>query len=188
MMSTLPEEQVLAELAERAAFIDGVVITGGEPTLQRDLLSFIKKACALKLKIKLDTNGYRPEIIKKLLEENLLDYIAMDIKGPLSRYEEITGVPINTKKIKQSIALIMNSGIDYEFRTTVWRTGFTQQDFLTMLTTISGARHYYLQNMFPAFTLPTKQQFEPMRRYEIEPILELAAQHVQHCALRGEWL
>ncbi len=186
-LPTLSEDHVLTELAKRAVFLDGVVITGGEPTLQRDLLPFIHRIRALHLKIKLDTNGYRPDIVKELLAQNVLDYIAMDIKGPLSRYAEITGVPIDTAIIEQSIQLIMHAGIAYEFRTTVWRSGFRQEDFAQMLTLIAGARHYYLQNMFPAFTMPTQQQFEPLFKYEIEPIVQLARQHVQHCALRGEW-
>jgi pyruvate formate lyase activating enzyme len=186
-LPTIPEEQVLEELAKRASFIDGVVITGGEPTLHRDLIPFIKQIRTLNLKIKLDTNGYQPEKVKEILAQKIVDYVAMDIKGPLSRYAEITGIPLDTKKIEQSIKLIMNAGIDYEFRTTVWKRGFTQEDFSQMLSLISGARHYYLQNMFPAFAQPTQQKFEPMLRHEVEPLYQFAQQHVQHCALRGEW-
>jgi len=186
-MPTIPQEEVLAELASRAAFIDGVVITGGEPTLQHDLRDFIQKVRALNLKIKLDTNGYNPEKVEELLKLKLIDYIAMDIKGPLSRYAEITDVPIDTTKIERSIKLIMNAGIDYEFRTTVWRSGFSHEDFHAILSLIAGARHYYLQNMFPMFAQPTKHEYAPMLKRDIEPLFQLARQHVQHCALRGQW-
>ncbi len=186
-LPSIAQDEVLTELAARAAFIDGVVITGGEPTLQLDLSEFIHQIRALNLKIKLDTNGYSPEKVQELFEQKIIDYIAMDIKGPFSRYTEITGIPIDTAKIKRSIELIMNAGIDYEFRTTVWHNGFTHKDFDAMLGLIAGARHYYLQNMFPMFATPTKINYKPMLKSEISPLFHYAQQRVQHCGLRGEW-
>lgn len=186
-LPSLSEHDILHELEKRKNFIDGLVITGGEPTLQPDLADFIKKVRALNLKIKLDSNGYNPEIIKALLAKNLLDYIAMDIKAPLKRYAEIAGVPINTNKITKSIELIMRSGIAYEFRTTVWRDSFSPEEFKSMFGLINGAQNYYLQNMYPHFPTPPKQTYDPMLKSEIEPILALSKQFVQQSALRGTW-
>jgi len=132
-------------LKTRIGKLDGVVITGGEPTLQSDLYDFIKEIKALGFAVKLDTNGTNPVVTEKLLKENLLDYIAMDIKAPLEKYREITDVNVDTKKIKQSIKLIMNSFIDYEFRTTVLKSQLSFEDFNNIGEMIKGSKKYYLQ-------------------------------------------
>lgn len=132
-------------LKTRIGKLDGVVITGGEPTLQSDLYDFIKEIKALGFAVKLDTNGTNPVVTEKLLKENLLDYIAMDIKAPLEKYREITDVNVDTKKIKQSIKLIMNSFIDYEFRTTVLKSQLFFEDFNNIGEMIKGSKKYYLQ-------------------------------------------
>lgn len=184
---TLDETKILADLTARKNFIDGVVITGGEPTLQPDLALFIKKVRDLGLKIKLDSNGYNPHVLKELIKANLLDYIAMDIKAPLDRYAEIAGVPIKTERILDSIKTIMSSSVAYEFRTTVWENAFSAQDYRSMLELIKGAPHYYLQNMYPHFPVPPVKTYKPMSRIAIEPILEMSKEYVQHVALRGTW-
>src|SRR5690554_5488754 len=114
-----PHDYIFSFLKKRKGLIDGVSITGGEPTLQPDLYNFIVKIKDINLNIKLDTNGSNPELIKSLIDDKLIDYIAMDIKGPLDKYECIIDNKINTDKIIKSISLIKNSKVDYEFRTTV---------------------------------------------------------------------
>ncbi len=116
---TIDSEYILDFLNYRTGMIEGVVLTGGEPTLQLDLLLFLRKIKELSFMIKLDTNGSRPEVIQNALAENLLDFIAMDIKAPLNFYSTISGVEIDINSIVKSINLILNSGIDYQFRTTV---------------------------------------------------------------------
>jgi pyruvate formate lyase activating enzyme len=113
----VPETYVLDFLLQRCNNLDGLVITGGEPTIQEDLPRFIRKVRHLGLLIKLDTNGSRPEVIRHLLDEQLLDYIAMDIKAPFEEYESITRRSVNTDALQTSIDLIKNSGVPYEFRT-----------------------------------------------------------------------
>lgn len=129
----------------RRGKLDGVVITGGEPTLQKDLKEFIKNIKDLGFVVKLDSNGTNPNILKELLEENLLDYIAMDIKAPLEKYEQIVNCNVNIENIKKSIDLIMNSNVEYEFRTTVLKSQLSYDDFEKIGKLISGSKKYYLQ-------------------------------------------
>jgi pyruvate formate lyase activating enzyme len=114
----IEEEQVFDFLHQRRNLLEGVVISGGEPCLQDDLARFCRRVKNLGFKVKLDTNGSRPETIEKLLAEGLVDFIAMDIKAPLSRLSSLTGTASNSSRIRQSISLIAGSGIDHLFRTT----------------------------------------------------------------------
>jgi pyruvate formate lyase activating enzyme len=141
---------VLEFLKTRVGKLDGVVITGGEPTLQRGLENFISAVKELGFLVKLDTNGFSPDILKKLLDKNLLDYIAMDIKSPLEKYCVVAGVNVNTSKISQSIKLIIESGVDYEFRTTVVKEQLAIDDFKALGELISGAKKYVLQKFIPS--------------------------------------
>lgn len=133
-------------LNKRKGKLDGVVITGGEPTLHgKDLIEFIKEVKLLGFLVKLDTNGTHPDVLQELLNENLLDYIAMDIKAPLAKYKTITQTDIDTKIIKKSIDMIMNSGVDYEFRTTIVKSQLSVEDLRQIGELIQGAKRYYMQ-------------------------------------------
>ena len=133
-------------LNKRKGKLDGVVITGGEPTLHgKDLIEFIKEVKSLGFLVKLDTNGTHPDVLQELLNENLLDYIAMDIKAPLAKYRTITQTDIDTKIIKKSIDMIMNSGVDYEFRTTIVKSQLSVEDLRQIGELIQGAKRYYMQ-------------------------------------------
>lgn len=133
-------------LNKRKGKLDGVVITGGEPTLHgKDLIEFIKEVKSLGFLVKLDTNGTHPDVLQELLNENLLDYIAMDIKAPLTKYKAITQTDIDTKIIKKSIDMIMNSGVDYEFRTTIVKSQLSVEDLRQIGELIQGAKRYYMQ-------------------------------------------
>lgn len=144
----LPED-ILNFLKTRLGKLDGIVITGGEPTLQTGLYDFIKKIKHLDFAVKLDTNGTNPKILEKLLNENLVDYIAMDIKAPIEKYSEITGINVNTNNIKTSVNLIIKSSIEYEFRTTVLKSQLCFDDFDKIGQLIKGANLYYLQKFVP---------------------------------------
>lgn len=140
------EEEVFSHLARRKRVLDGVCITGGEPTMQPELENFIRRVKALGLKVKLDTNGYRPEVLMDLCRKELIDYVAMDIKGAPGQYEEITGVkPWDFNKIQASIYFLMSGEVPYEFRTTVVRELHQEKDLLEISSWISGAKAYYLQ-------------------------------------------
>lgn len=171
-------------LKTRQGKLDGVVITGGEPCLQKDLEEVIKEIKALGFAVKLDTNGSFPEIIKKLLP--YLDYIAMDIKSPLEKYSEITRVNINTENIRKSIDMIMDSGIDYEFRTTVVKSQLNFQDFEKIGQLIKGAKRYYLQKFIPSKLLDESLMNETSySNKEFERIIEILKPNIPATFLRG---
>lgn len=144
LFDPVSEETVFEHLRKRRDVLGGVVITGGEPTLQPELKDFILKVRELGLDVKLDTNGLRPEILESLVGEGLLSYIAMDVKAPPEKYDELTGVKIDYVKLRESISIIMSSGLPYEFRTTFAPT-LTAEDILKLAEEIKGAKAYYLQ-------------------------------------------
>lgn len=140
------EELIINHLKKRKGIIDGIVITGGEPTLHNDLFKFMKKVKDLGVKVKLDTNGYKPDVIKKIIENNLVDYIAMDIKNTYKNYANTVSINnFRYDNIKESINIIINSGIEYEFRTTLIKEFHSTFDVLEMGNLINGAKKYVLQ-------------------------------------------
>jgi pyruvate formate lyase activating enzyme len=151
----IKEKDVLDFLQTRRGKLDAVAITGGEPTLQNNLTPFIRQIKKMGFAVKLDTNGSKPQVIKALLSEKLLDYIAMDIKAPLEKYEKIVNVPIDSESLKESIEIILHSEIPYEFRTTVVQSQLEEKDIINIAKLISGAQNYVLQNFAPAKTLDT---------------------------------
>lgn len=149
----IEEDKILSFLDERKGKLDGVVVTGGEPTLQSEIVEFLERIKRLGFFVKLDTNGSYPERIKELIDRKLLDYIAMDIKAPLYKYNRTTLTSIDTERIVGSIHLIMNSGIDYEFRTTVVRSLLSRDDFPKIGEMIKSAKLFVLQEFRPTKTL-----------------------------------
>ena len=159
-------------LKTRQGKLDGVVITGGEPTLQNGLKPFIQKIKEMGFLVKLDSNGYKPEILEDLINEKLIDYIAMDIKAPYEKYSFVTNTKIDTLKIKRSIQLIMNSNIDYEFRTTFMPYYHTIEDFEKIGQMIQGAKHYYLQK-FEARTEINNPELKDEQNYSVKETEEI---------------
>ena len=141
----ITEAEVFDFFKERKGFLDGVCITGGEPTLNKDLPAFLEKTKATGLLTELDTNGSVPEMLKILLEKNLLDFISMDIKSSKKGYKKAAGVKVDLKKIEESIALIKNSGVDYEFRTTLVPALHSEQDILKIGQWLKGSKSFFLQ-------------------------------------------
>lgn len=140
------EDKIKDFILERKNKIEAVVVSGGEPTLQTDLIDFLKWLKQTKLKIKLDTNGWNPRILEKILEQNLVDYVAMDIKTSFKKYYDITRIKIDEEKIRRSIFLLKNSEIDYEFRTTVFRDFVEIGDLEEICRLIYGSKKYFLQS------------------------------------------
>jgi pyruvate formate lyase activating enzyme len=183
------EEEIIDLLKSRKKFIDGIAITGGEPTIQKRLIPFIKEIKNLGFKIKLDTNGYRPDILQEIIAQALVDYIAMDIKAPLNRYSEIANIEVDPKLIEESINILKQSNIKYEFRTTVYRGMFDQEEFEKMFILAKNAKQYFLQNFYAAHENEENERpsFSPLTRKEIFPILDIAKKYVRNIELRGTW-
>ena len=143
----LSEEEVLKYLNLRQGILDAVCITGGEPTLQPDLKDFIIKVKALGYSVKLDTNGYKPEVLKDLVNSGLIDYVAMDIKSSKEGYARTAGLQnIDISKIEESVDFLMQGNVDYEFRTTVVEELHDENDFLAISEWLKNAKKYYLQS------------------------------------------
>lgn len=139
------EEEIFEYLNLRKNILDGVVITGGEPTVQKDLKGFIKKIKDLGLLVKLDTNGGNPKVLQELIDEKLVDYVAMDIKNIFNKYNITSGKKINLDNIKKSIEILKASKIDYEFRTTIIKEMHSLDDIINICKLVGNAK-YYLQN------------------------------------------
>lgn len=143
-----PEEEIWSFLQRRQGTLEGVVVSGGEPTLFDDLPEFMAKIKKLGYKVKLDTNGTRPDMIAELIEKKLVDYIAMDLKAPLDKYNLITGVDFNPEILSRSMELIRNSGLEYEFRTTYDKEVLTDTD-IEELKKLTNNTHYRVQECLP---------------------------------------
>ncbi len=139
-------DSIYEYLKKRVGILDGVCITGGEPLIHADIKDYIKKIKDLGYLVKIDTNGCNPKLLKELIDLKLVDYIAMDIKNIYSKYDITSGVKVNIDNIKKSISIIENSGIDYEFRTTIVKEFHSIQDIKEILSYISSNSNYYIQN------------------------------------------
>jgi pyruvate formate lyase activating enzyme len=144
----IPVESVLATLRTRRGFLDGLVISGGEPTLQEGLESFIREVRSMGFAVKLDTNGTRPRVLKRLLSEGLLDYVAMDAKAPYGLYEDVCGGPVDLDAVHESVRCLVKSSTPFEFRTTVLPY-FRPRDIADIGAAIHGAPRYVLQQFRP---------------------------------------
>lgn len=179
------EDVIFNFLKKRQGLLDGVVITGGEPTLQGDLIPFIKKVRDLGFLVKLDTNGNKPDVIKKIFDEHLVDYVAMDIKTSYAKYQSLVGTLANVDRIQESISLIINSGIPYEFRSTIIKETHTEDVLKEMAIIVKGADIFALQSFRPAHTLnPLFQSFHAYSEKEMEDIKNIFEQYVSCVIIR----
>ena len=184
--SLISENDFFAFLEGRQGKLDAVVITGGEPTLHQDLPEFIKKIRSLGYKIKLDTNGMHPEVIQVLLAEQLIDYLAMDLKAPLEKYAIVVGVSADFAKIKESVKIIMNSNLLYEFRTTVVPGLHSLEDIKAMSQIIKGATKWYLQKFQsnPDLVNQSFHQSASFSEAELQAMVEAVKDQVGLCQFR----
>lgn len=182
----ISEDEFFSFLNKRKNVLQGVCVTGGEPTLMPDLPEFISKIKELGFLVKLDSNGYRPDILKSLVNNKLIDYIAMDIKNCESKYALTTGVQeLNIDKIKESINFIMNCGIDYEFRTTIVRELHSPQDIEQIGLLIKDCKKYFLQSFIDSGDL-IHTGYSAYSTEEMQQLLEMARQKVTKTTyLRG---
>ena len=183
----LPQEQVWEFLSRRAGLVDGVVVTGGEPTLQPDLAPFLRRVRSMGLDVKLDTNGYRPDVLAELLGEGLVDYVAMDVKAAPEKYPVLAGrADLDVTRVARSIDLLRDSGLPYEFRTTVVPGWLVEGDIDKIAQWIAGAERYVLQQFRSFHTLdPALEKLSP---YPVDRLREMAARAgrwVGRVAVRG---
>jgi pyruvate formate lyase activating enzyme len=183
--SFLDEEAVLRFLATRKGLLDGVVISGGEPTIQPDLIPFIHKVRDLGFLVKLDSNGNRPDILRDVIDQELVDYIAMDVKTSLDTYQELVGAMAHTDKIAESIALLKKHRVPYEFRVTLIKEFHTPEILADMAQLLDGAHALYLQSFRSANTLdPTWKTKHPFTPDELVAIRDQFAQTVDNVFVR----
>lgn len=182
---TIPEEEVFDYLEKRRGILEGVCITGGEPTLQEELADFIRRLKGLGYLVKLDTNGSRPKVLEQLLQEGLLDYVAMDIKASPDNYAAAAGLEeLDFDKVRQSIRLLLESGISYEFRTTVVKGIHTLEEFEEIGRLLKGCRAYFLQGFRESESM-VGQGCQAFSTPEMEKMAELAGKYIDRVELRG---
>jgi len=178
------EPEILSFLEKRKGILEGVCITGGEPTLQVDLQAFLQKVKALGYLVKLDTNGHNPKILRQLVEEGLIDYVAMDIKASKERYDLACGTKAPLPQIEESVAFLKTGLVDYEFRTTVVKGIHEVEEFDAVGEWLQGARQYFLQSYKDSENVLEKG-FLAFSKEELEQMALLAGKHDIPVFLRG---
>ena len=181
----IPEEEVLAHLNKRRTVLDGVCISGGEPTLDPDLTSFLAKVRETGLSIKLDTNGYRPEVLRRVIDEGLVDYVAMDIKAGRGNYANACGFPnIDMAKIEESVGILASSGIGHEFRTTCVKGLHSLEDFKDIAAWLPGDSLYFLQDYQEGPTV-INPVYESFSVEELEEFVRILKPAIPATVIRG---
>ena len=181
----MEEEEFFSFLSKRKGLLDGVAVTGGEPTIHADLPEFVRRIRSLGFPVKLDTNGYHPGMLRRLLDEKLIDYAAMDIKNSPEKYASTAGrETLDLSPVLESIALLKDSGTDYEFRTTVVKEFHEQRDFEEIGKMIEGAGKYFLQSFTDRDSVPFGGLSAPSKE-EMLLYAETARKYVRQVSLRG---
>lgn len=181
----IAEETFFNFLDKRKGLLEGVVVSGGEPTIWRDLPDFFRKIKERGFLAKLDTNGNHPAMLRKLLEEKLVDYVAMDVKTSLVEYPKLVGGTVKAEHIEESIALLKAAGIPYEFRTTLIKEVHTEEVLQDMAELLSGAERYYLQAFRPGHTLnPLFATYHPFSPGEMEALVRRFSGMAKHVNIR----
>ena len=181
----MTDDELISFLESRKGLLEGVAITGGEPCLHKDLPELIRRIRAAGYAVKLDTNGYHPEMLKQILDEGLVEYVAMDIKNSEEKYPLTCGMDeMNMEPIRESISILMNGSTDYEFRTTVIKELHEKEDFEKIGAMIKGAKRYFLQRFTDRDSVPygnlTAPSFDEM--YEFA---DIARKYIPDTSLRG---
>ncbi len=181
----MEEEELYRFLEGRKGLLDGVVFTGGEPTLRKDLMQVMQHVRDMGFAIKLDTNGNHPDRLKEIVESGLIDYVAMDIKNCPEKYGMTIGLPqFDPARIMESVDYLLQGTIDFEFRTTVLKQYHDEDSFQKIGPWIKGAPRYYLQGFVDRDTVPVKG-LEAHSKEQMERFLEIVTPYVGVAELRG---
>jgi pyruvate formate lyase activating enzyme len=184
-MPKVPEDKIIEFLHPRLGFLDGVCVTGGEPTIHRELPKFLGRLKSIGSLVKLDTNGSRPKALAYVMEKGLVNYIALDVKVPLDRYEETVRYRVKPEGLKETIKLIRRSGVDHEFRTTVVPGLLDGDDLEEIAMTLAGSRRYVLQQFRPGKTLcPDFKDVKPYSEAEMRQFRDRVAPYFAETRLR----
>lgn len=190
-LPAVSQEEFSAFLKKRSGILDGICVTGGEPTLHRDLPEFLASIKTAGYLVKLDTNGTNPQMLEELLRQKLVDYVAMDIKAGRANYARVCGLTDSAQtaslleKIMRSVTLLQNASIPYEFRTTAVKGLHTTEDFEDIRTWLSGCPNYYLQSFrdCPEVLLPN-HSFSSFSETELQEILACLQETIPQARLR----
>ncbi len=182
---SIDSKEVTEYLKKRQGILEGVCITGGEPLISNGLEEFIKEVKEMGFSVKLDTNGSYPEKLKDLVKKGLVDYVAMDVKNSFEKYSLTSGKEVDISKIEESIAFLISSGIDYEFRTTVSKELHTPSDIEKIGEKIKGAKKYFLQNFVDSGNTISKN-LSPVDAKTLEEMRQKATLSVPEAAIRGQ--
>lgn len=189
-LPALTNEKILSTIREKKSFLDGICLSGGEPTIFNDLAEFLELIKNENLKVKLDTNGSHPEILKTLLEKGLVDYVAMDVKNTLeaAEYKKTIGITDKsiTERVSKSIQLLLNSQIDYEFRTTVVPGFHDSEKIEKIANELKGAKRYVLQNFIQSERMldPNLNELKPFNEEKMLELKEKITPYVQKSQIR----
>ena len=178
------EDEVFSYLEKRKGLLEGVCITGGEPLLQPDLSSFIRRVKEMGYAVKLDTNGSLPKALREILSQGIVDYVAMDVKSAPETYPIAIGSDWEVEDFLQSIRLLRHSGIPHEFRTTAVKGIHTLSDFTAIATLLAGEEHYFIQNFADSGNLLGKG-FAPFTLSELQAFLAEVQKKIPCAQLRG---
>jgi pyruvate formate lyase activating enzyme len=186
-VETYPQEEIFSFLEKRKGKLEGLVITGGEPLLQEDIVDFTGKVKKLGYLIKIDTNGTYPEKLKELIDKKLVDYIAMDVKAQKKKYDQLTGVKTKLIDIEKSITIIKNDAPDYEFRTTFIPGLLKKEDIIEIAKWLEGSKRFYLQQFKNDIPLVSSeyQNIAPYTKKELMETLNEIKHYFQNCDVRG---
>ncbi|HUT22695.1 MAG TPA: anaerobic ribonucleoside-triphosphate reductase activating protein [Candidatus Bipolaricaulota bacterium] len=182
----LNAKEIFDFLQSRREFLEGVCITGGEPTIWRDLPDFIDKIKEMGFKVKLDTNGTNYKMLGDLINQKKIDYVAMDIKAPWDKYEQVVGRKVNIVQIKKSAHLLLSGSVDYEFRSTVLPVLHKKEDLIAMARQIKGAKRYYLQQFKPFAKMVDKEYKNAVsyKSVDLQKIKNQIKQWFEVCQIR----
>jgi pyruvate formate lyase activating enzyme len=183
----IPEEEVLSFLKKRKGLLEGVVITGGEPLLQEDVVAFIEKVKTFGYLVKVDTNGMFPDKLKELIDKKLVDYVALDVKAPQKKYDQLAGVKVDVSLIERSVDIIKNGAVAYEFRTTFVPGFLEKEDIGAIAKWLEGADQYFLQQFryHPPLVSSKLDNVVPYADAYFYETLEAIKPYFKACGVRG---
>lgn len=186
-MAHSSNEDTIDLLRKRKNIIDGVTISGGEPTLSKNLFSFVEKVKELQLAVKLDSNGLQPEVLKNLISRNLIDYAAIDIKTSPEKYRIMTNSDVDFSRIAESITILRSSGVDYEVRTTCVPVYVTMGDLASIRDTIGRVKNYFLQQFQREARLLDRswEVIEPYPAETLRQFRDFVLSFADRCEIRG---